>query len=63
MMIDTRWHMNDWAKYCRKNEGDDVAWVPFWLFETVRFQRERRIKQLYGACALLAAALIVRCLL
>lgn len=57
-LIDTRWHMEDWAKYAIKREGDAVATVPFWLFETVRWQREHRIKRLYALCGLLAAALI-----
>lgn len=58
MRIDTRRHQTEWTEYTVKREGDEVAMIPFWLFESVRWKREQRIKQLYCVCVLLAAALI-----
>ena len=58
--IDIGLNMTDWAKYATKpEEEDEVAMVPFWLFEAVRLIREKYIKRLGMAVAVLAVALIV----
>lgn len=57
--IDMGLNMTDWAEYTTPPEGPDgVAMIPFWLFEMVRLFRERRIKRLYWAVALLSVGLI-----
>lgn len=55
--IDIGLNMTDWAKYATKPE--EVAMVPFWLFEAVRLIREKYTKRLALAVGVLAVALIV----
>lgn len=58
--IDIGLNMTDWAKYATKpKKEDEVAMVPFWLFEAVRLIREKYIKRLALAVGVLAVALIV----
>lgn len=58
--IDIGLNMTDWAKYATKpEEEDEVAMVPFWLFEAVRLIREKYTKRLALAVGVLAVALIV----
>lgn len=56
--IDIGLNMTDWAKYATKPD-DEVAMVPFWLFEAVRLIREKYTKRLALAVGVLAVALIV----
>lgn len=53
------WNTKDWAVYATPPEGpDNVATIPFYIFDGVRFVREKRIKHLYCLVCFLCAALI-----
>lgn len=52
--------MKEYDEYIIPPTGpDDVATIPYWLFELVRVKARRRLKQVFVLASVLIVALIV----